>query len=223
MLDLSFNSISDITPLVSLGSLRWLRLEGNPVATNQEALRPLGVLPSLTDVDVTIPSLIPDANLRAAVRTALGLAADAVLTVANLESLTTLDAPGRQISNLSGLEQATGLTELHLNNNSISDIGLLTGLSALTHLDLRNNQITDVTPLIGLVNLEVLKLAGNEIADTSLPVDFTAEVDIDVVRYVAFPDAQLAKAVRRYHGVSTRCTYHRNCAGNVAVLRMAGL
>ena len=59
------NQITDITVLAGLVNLAYLRLAGNPIANPC----PLESLPNLRDVDIEIPSLIPDANLRAAVRT----------------------------------------------------------------------------------------------------------------------------------------------------------
>ena len=119
-------------------------------------------------VTVEIPSSIPDpatwmpdANLRGAIRNALGLATDATFTQAQLQQLTKLWASQSGISDLTGLEHATGLTTLSLWGNSISDLAPLSGLTGLTDLRLGQNQIIDVTPLSNLTNLTRLKLARN--------------------------------------------------------------
>ena len=57
---------------------------------------------------------IPDANLRAAIETALGKARGAPITRAEMASLTSLEAQDSDISNLTGLEFATNLTQLKL-------------------------------------------------------------------------------------------------------------
>ena len=60
---------------------------------------------STTNVD------IPDADLRAVIETTLGKASGTPITRAEMASLTRLDAPGKNIRDLTGLEFATGLTE----------------------------------------------------------------------------------------------------------------
>ena len=78
-----------------------------------------------------------------------------------------LHAVSENITNLTGLEHATNLTELGLGDNSISDISPIAGLTNLTVLDLQENNITDILPLAGLTNLTVLRLDDNSISDIS--------------------------------------------------------
>ena len=132
------------------------------------------------------PVHIPDPNLRAAVRDALNLAADVPLTVPNIRRLTSLDAPNRQIGELSGLQYATNLRKLRLVFNKISDLSPLVNLpleelwlwdnsvtdlsplfkmTTLTHLDLGYNRISDISPLERLTELTWLELSGNQISD----------------------------------------------------------
>ena len=106
---------------------------------------------------------MPDANLRAAVRSALGLSSNEALTEADMEGLTILTARNAQISNLTGLEHATNLTKLDLRRNDISNISALTGLTSLTHLWLAFNSITDSSPVGNLTNLTILTLRDNPI------------------------------------------------------------
>ena len=110
---------------------------------------------------------IPDANLRVAIETALGKARDAPITRAEMASLIRLEAPNSNISDLNGLEFATGLISLNLSYNIISDITPLSGLTNLTSLDLSYNIISDITPLSGLTNLTSLDLSVNAITDIS--------------------------------------------------------
>ena len=145
---------------------------------------------------------MPDANLRSAVRSALGLAANENFSKADLATLTSLSATKSQIADLTGLEYATGLTtlvalqnditslepiqdlttltEIRIGNNDISDLQPLAGLTALTKLALQRNNITDVEPLKTLVNLEWLRLAGNSITDFSPLVTLVNVTDSDV-------------------------------------------
>ena len=129
---------------------------------------------------------IPDPNLRAAVRDALN---GAPITQATMRRLTKLDAVDQGIVDLTGLEHATNLTELHIFGNplaeltpiaklkrltyldiaacSISDISPLSKLTRLTHLNARYNQIIDITPLAHLKHLKRLWLSENRITDVT--------------------------------------------------------
>ena len=113
------------------------------------------------------PVAIPEANLRVAIATALGKARDASITRAEMASLIYLEASSSDISDLTGLEFATGLISLNLSYNIIVDITPLSGLTKLTSLDLSNNIIVDITPLSGLTNLTSLDLSVNAITDIS--------------------------------------------------------
>ena len=117
---------------------------------------------------------MPDANLAAVVRDALGLAPDAPITKQVLQKLTSLDAQSHKIreitgqggvNDLTGLEHATQLTRLWLNNNQISDISPLARLTRLEKLGIWNNQISDIRPLAGLTQLRSLAISDNPIND----------------------------------------------------------
>ena len=145
---------------------------------------------------------MPDANLRSAIRSALGLATDATFTQTQLQQLTKLFASQSGISDITGLKHATELTKLSLWRNSISnlapikdltkltylrlarngisDVSPLSGLTALTSLGLQHNNIVDVAPLATLVNLTWLRLAGNSITDLSALVTLVKVTDSDV-------------------------------------------
>ena len=170
------NQISDVSAFEGLINLEHLSLEGNPIAD----LAPLRRLKSKNpgvyiDIDISVVAAVvseetwmPDANLRAKVREALGLAPGDVLTQQAMQDLTELDASlprggpaSVEISNLTGLEHATQLTELSLGGNDIIDISVLSGLTQLTSLDLWGNDIIDVSVLSGLTQLTWLSLNGN--------------------------------------------------------------
>ena len=147
---------------------------------------------------------MPDANLRTAVRSALGIASDANFSKDDLSTLTTFRAVQAQITNLTGLEYATQLTSLVAWGNQISSLAPLTnltklteirigdnqhiqnltplaGLTKLTRLGLQGNNISDVTPLRNLVNLTWLRLARNPITDFSPLSGLKASItDVDV-------------------------------------------
>ena len=109
-----------------------------------------------------------DANLAAAIRTALAVEPQQDLTCGLLEALPVLTAGSAAISNLAGIENLTGLTNLWIRANSITDIGPLRGLTGLTTLNLADNSLTDIGALSGLTNLTFLAINENEtITDVS--------------------------------------------------------
>ena len=127
-LSLDNNTISDLSPFVSntgLGNGDKVNVRGNPLNTVSINTH----IPTLQSREVEVlfdapapspPVDIPDANLRAKIEIALGKASDDVITTADMATLTRLDAPNANISNLTGLEHAINLTELSLDNNRIS-------------------------------------------------------------------------------------------------------
>ena len=166
-LQLHENQIRDVTPLAGLVKLETLYLKGNPIQDTS----PLASLTKLRDVDIKITppakDLIPDPNLAADVRKALGLAPNARITKQKMRSLKVLKVLKLQIKDITGLEHATQLTELVLNNNRIRDLTPLAGLTRLKRLSLSFNQVQDVSPLTGLTKLETLNLHRNQIRDVT--------------------------------------------------------
>ncbi len=167
-LGLSDNQITDMSALVGLTNLRILRLNDNPLSASSfndhiPALQARGVSVGAPPDPTPVP--IPDANLRAAIAAALGKASGATITVAEMKTLTTLDTYGGGISDLTGLEFATNLTDLMLQGNNISDIAPLADLTKLYSLWLGSNNISDLAPLAGLTSLEFLGLHINNISD----------------------------------------------------------
>ena len=117
---------------------------------------------------------VPDANLAAAIRVVIG---DSITTETML-NLTELNASGRSITDLTGLEYAQNLTTLDLASNSISDISPLSDLTNLTSLNIQENSISDISALKDLTNLTFLSLAGNSISDISALKDLTNLTDL---------------------------------------------
>ncbi len=133
---------------------------------------------------------IPDSDLRDEIDKALkaldpGRASGAPITTSDMAKLTRLEAPNANISDLTGLEFATNLTQLYLgvayveeegrwlNSNSVSNLSPLAELTNLTELSVRNNNISDISPLAGLANLTRLVADNNNITDISAVVGLT--------------------------------------------------
>lgn len=111
-----------------------------------------------------VPVYIPDPALEFAVRQALN-APLACLTKDRLRGLTELQAAGRGITRLDGLENCPNLTVLNVSGNAIKSITPITTLFNLTNLDLSNNEIANIQAISGLFFLDVLNLAGNPVLD----------------------------------------------------------
>jgi hypothetical protein len=117
----------------------------------------------LVSCDGVIP--LPDPNLEAAIRYAIEKPSGDIMKT-DLAILTEFFlGTSRNISNLTGIQCASNLTELDLQTNQISDLSPLAGLTGLRRLWLAHNQITDLSPLAGLKNLSTLKLDDNQIVD----------------------------------------------------------
>ena len=113
---------------------------------------------------------IPDPNLAMAIRESVGIASSDAITQLTMLSLVNCVAVNRGITDLTGIEGATNMAELHLWTNSISDISAVAGLTNLRVLHLAHNSISDISPVEGLTNLINLILAHNSISDIS-PVE----------------------------------------------------
>ncbi len=130
--------------------------------------------PDSVTITVERKVYFPDVNLRSAVSKALealGISSpeDGYFLESDLLKLTSLEAIGKGIENITGLEYCKNLTSLNLwgdpNKLRITDITPLKGLTNLTKLQLNVNLISDITPLAGLINLRELGLFGNQISD----------------------------------------------------------
>ena len=106
----------------------------------------------------------PDPGLEAAIRSAIGKPTGDIWNT-DLVGLTHLNAIGRSISNLEGIQYCIDLTELYLNSNQIVDITALSGLTNLRNLWLSHNPIVDISALSALTNLTELHLDNNQIVN----------------------------------------------------------
>jgi len=170
------------------------------------------------------PVTIPDADLRAAIETALGKASGAPITQEEMASLTRLEASNKEISDLTGLEFATNLTRLDLgaqvvhrrevkyyrvdggsywserddgdNSNEISDLSPLSGMAKLEYLNLGSNLISDVSSLSGLTSLTYLDLYDNYISDVSALSNLTNLTSLDLYNNLISNISALSSLIR---------------------------
>ena len=197
-LNFAWNHIRDISPLAGLVNLEELSLDGNHIRDMTPLYALLKQHPDI-DLDIDISQFpegiakvvvsIPDANLAAVVRETLNLTPKDRLTQLDMLWLTGLNASGREIANLTGIEYAKNLKWLWISDNHITDILPLATLVNLDQLSLWRNQIVDVTPLTQLVNLKKLWLAGNPIEDMSplyALLEKVASINLDI-SHILYP------------------------------------
>lgn len=110
---------------------------------------------------------LPDKNLEAAVRNVIfeKKGTDAEITDDDLKKVYFLEARGKGIKDLTGMEKCVNLAQLNLTKNEISDVTALKDLKNLQSLDLSHNKIADAGPLGNIGALQYLELTDNRIAD----------------------------------------------------------
>ena len=164
-LDLSLNSLVDISPLAALDMLELLHLWGNEI-DDITALYRLRNLVELEAFANQITDVTPLAY--AGAMDNLGLEDNLIVEVdalAALFALTDLGLSGNNITEIGALTGLPNLTTLGLSRNSVTNLTLLPRLTALVTLELAANGIDNVEPLAGMTNLEVLALGQNLIVD----------------------------------------------------------
>ena len=156
----------------------------------------------------TTTLIFHDENLEAAVREAIGKPYNPI-HASDLEGLSSLDALGRNISDITGLEYCANLATLHLQSNQIRDITALENLTNLRNLYLSNNRISDISPLVnneGLSEGDTINLAGNPLSAESLHA-LIPELEgrgVEVSHeepQLMFPDPNLEAAIREAIGM----------------------
>ena len=151
-LDLSFNSISDISELSGLTTLTYLNLSDNSIS-NVSALRRLTALKDLKLWGNSITD---------------------ISALSGLTALTILDLDSNSVSNIWVLRGLTALKNLSLKDNSISNVSALEGLTALTGLDLEGNPISNYDPLRKLLAaIAVIEDHPGLTLDINIPPAFT--------------------------------------------------
>jgi Leucine-rich repeat (LRR) protein len=101
---------------------------------------------------------LPDKNLEAAVRSVIfeKKGTDAEITDDDLKKVYILEARGKGIKDLTGMEKCINLMQLNLTKNEISDVSALKEIKNLQSLDLSHNKIADVAPLGNIAALQFL-------------------------------------------------------------------
>ena len=97
-----------------------------------------------------------------------------------IPNINELDLSNCQISDLSGIENFTSLTNLNLSRNSISNISCLSSLNNLNTLNLSNNVIGNVEGIKELATLTTLNLNSNKISNIQPIGNLTSLRELDI-------------------------------------------
>ena len=187
VLILAHNAVQDLAAILELDSLHSVELTGNPLsgaATTAQlaALRDRGVTVDLGSPDDGLdpePPIVDDWVIGTFADSALEMAVDEA-EASTSGALVALNANGRGITDLRGIEELTELEVLNLAHNEIRDLSPLAELRQLRFLNLDNNQIEEVSPLGSLKQLQILFLAHNAVQDLAaiLALDSLHSVDL---------------------------------------------
>ena len=142
-LDLSHNTIRDLTPLQSMTNLQDVFLQNN--ALND--LTVLGTLKSLKQLDVSF-------NLLTSLK-----------PIYNCTTLFSLNASNNTITALAGIEKLTALEYFNIAKNTLQDASPIAGCTTLKTLNLSENAITDISAFSSLTGLESFDFSRNGIVE----------------------------------------------------------
>lgn len=144
-LDLSQNTIRDLTPLSNMTSLKDLYLHNNAI----NDLTKLSGLKALERLDVSYNLL------------------DSLTPIFSCPDLMYLSAGNNKVTSLVGIDQLASLQVFRFSNNTIQDISPISGCVGLTQLDISENMIADISSLSALTKLDTLNFSRNIV--TELP------------------------------------------------------
>ena len=144
-LDLSQNTIRDLSPLTNMTALQDLYLQHNAI----NDLTVLSGLKSLARLDVSYNLL------------------ETLTPIFSCPELMYLNAGNNKITTLASIDRLASLQILRFANNTIQDISPISACTGITQLDISENMIADISSLSALVKLETLNFSRNVV--TELP------------------------------------------------------
>ncbi len=109
------------------------------------------------------------AAVAAAIRTGLGLSADAPIPLRSAQEIPRFAAPSSKFDDddLRSIHVLTGLKRLKISGTRVTDLSPLREMPLLEHLDVQETNVKDLAPLAGLRRLEWLDLYGTLVVDYS--------------------------------------------------------
>ena len=140
-LDLSQNTIRDLTPLQNMTNLQELYLQNNAV----NDLTALSSLNAITKLDVTFNLL------------------DTLNPIFNCTAMTSLSAGNNALTSLAGIEKLAALEVLNVAHNSLTDVSPIASCVTIKELDISENQVEDITSFSALTKMESLLFSRNSV------------------------------------------------------------
>ena len=145
-LDLSQNTIRNISALSNMADLQELNLQHNAIVD----LSALSACNSLKKLEVSYNSNT------------------SISPISGLSGLTWLDASRNSISDLEDMSRLTSLKYISLSNNTLTSIASLSACTGLTELFVSNNNLADISPVSSLSELMFFDFSYNQV--TTIPV-----------------------------------------------------
>ena len=144
-LDLSQNTIRDLSPLANMTQLQDLYLNHNAI----NDLTQIAGLNTLARLDVSY-NLLETLN-----------------PIFACPELMYLNAGNNKITSIAGIDRLASLQIFSFANNTIQDISPISSCTGITQLDISENMIADISSLSALVKLDTLNFSRNVV--TELP------------------------------------------------------
>ena len=144
-LDLSQNTIRDLSPLANMTQLQDLYLNHNAI----NDLTQIAGLNKLARLDVSY-NLLETLN-----------------PIFACPELMYLNAGNNKITSIAGIDRLASLQIFSFANNTIQDISPISSCTGITQLDISENMIADISSLSALVKLDTLNFSRNVV--TELP------------------------------------------------------
>lgn len=144
-LDLSQNTIRDLSPIAKMTQLQDLYLHHNAI----NDLTQIAGLNTLARLDVSYNLL------------------ETLTPIFACPELTYLNAGNNKITSLAGIDRLASLQIFSFANNTIQDISPISACTGITQLDISENMIADISSLSALVKLDTLNFSRNVV--TELP------------------------------------------------------
>lgn len=141
-LDLSQNTIRDLTPLKPMTGLREIYLQNNAI----NDLSALSGMDALVSIDVSynlVPSISP---------------------LFNCTALKNISAGNNAITSLAGIEKLNSLETLNVSYNTISDVSPLAACVSLKQLNIASNLIADISALNTLNQMVEFNFSRNSVS-----------------------------------------------------------
>lgn len=154
------DGIEDSEDAFPLNPAEWADADGDGIGDNADE-----------EVD-TSDDVVPDVNLRIALRVALGKASGTPILAGDLESLTDFEAPDMGIGSLQGLELAVNLQTLDVSRNPFVDLEPLAELTGLRSLKFSDQPALayDLSALSELTELHTLEIYYGRLINDLSPI-----------------------------------------------------